>query len=372
MKRRFLCATLLLLVASLAKADEIPSANNIRAELVVDDLEHPVQILSAPGEQGRLYVAERGGIVRILENGKLLREELLDLSAVVHKKHPHGLLGIAFAPDYPTSRLFYAAYIDPQGDVNVGRFRHTGEDTADEDSMTVIIKLAQAFPNSHGAAIGFGPDGYLYLSWGDGGGPTESLESTQRLSSLFGKVLRIDVSHEGKYSIPADNPFFNQPKALGEVWALGFRNPRHLSFDRLRGDLLVIDEGTRLTEVNKIERGKNYGWGVLEGTSCVSTPCSLPSATSPLFTVSTTESFVGGFVYHGSRLPELEGSYIFADSASGEIHASTPRDGTWNTRRIYSLPKKSISTIGESSSGEILIGTRSGEIFTIEKRRVAP
>lgn len=367
MRLHWLCAFLTFFLASVAYADEAKTPGGIRATLLTDDLNHPVQITSAPGEPARLYIAERGGIVRILENGKLLSEEVLDISTVVHKKHPHGLLGIAFAPDYKNSRIFYAAYIDPQGDVNVGRFRHASEDVADEDSMTVIIKLAQAFPNTHGAAIGFGPDGYLYLSWGDGGGPTENLESTQRLSSLFGKVLRIDVSHEGKYSIPADNPFFNQPKALGEVWALGFRNPRHLSFDRLRGDLLVIDEGARLTEVNKIERGKNYGWSVMEGTGCIATPCALPSATSPLFTVSTTEAFVGGFVYHGSRLPDLEGAYIFADSASGEVFASTPRDGTWDTRRIYSLPKKSISTIGESSSGEILIGTLAGELLTLEK-----
>ena len=157
--------------------------------------------------------------------------------------------------------------------------------------MTVVIKLAQAFPNTHGASMGFGKDGHLYIAWGDGGGPAENLDATQRLDSLFGKVLRIDVSKDGKYSVPTDSPFVSQPKALPEIWALGFRNPRHLSFDRLRGDLFVVDEGKRLTEINTVQREKNYGWSVMEGADCVSSPCSLINAAPPLFSTTTTGSF---------------------------------------------------------------------------------
>ncbi len=368
MRRYLLCAIIVIAVGALASAEEHPPTEDFRAELVVDDLDHPVQITSAPDEPDRLYVAERGGSVRVLHDRKLLGRELLDISAVVHKKHPHGLLNIAFSPDYKTSRIFFAAYIDPQGDVNIARFHHSDQESADEDSMTIVIKLAQAFSNTHGAAIGFGRDGYLYVSWGDGGGPSEAIQAAQRLDSLFGKVLRIDVSKEGKYSVPSDNPFFSRPKSLPEIWASGFRNPRHLSFDRKRGDLLVIDEGTRVTEMNSVNRGANYGWNILEGTSCVSQPCSLPDATSPIFTVSTAASFVGGAVYRGTALPQLEGSYIFADRVTGELFASTQRSGTWQPRRILSLPAQSITALGEDSTGEIMIGTLSGELYKLTPR----
>jgi glucose/arabinose dehydrogenase len=365
MWRRWLCATLSLVIAATANADEGTAPETVRAELVVDDLDHPVQITSAPGEPERLYVVERGGEVRILQNKKILSEDLLDLTSVVHKKHPHGLLRVAFAPDFARSGRFYAMYVDPQGDINVGRFTRDNESAQDEDSMTVVIKLAQAFPNTHGASMGFGKDGYLYIAWGDGGGPKENLEATQRLDSLFGKVLRIDVSNEGRYAVPADNPFSGQPKALPEIWGLGFRDPRQLAFDRLRGDLLLVDEGERLTEVNAVERGKNYGWSVMEGSDCASNPCSLTNATSPLFTSTLTRAFIGGVMYRGSRLPELRDSYIFADGASGEVFASTASTGTRVTRRILQLTKSQISAIGEDADGEIYIGTPSGELLTL-------
>ena len=231
--------------------------------------------------------------------------------------------------------------------------------------MTVVIKLAQAFPNTHGASMGFGKDGHLYIAWGDGGGPAENLDATQRLDSLFGKVLRIDVSKDGKYSVPTDSPFVSQPKALPEIWALGFRNPRHLSFDRLRGDLFVVDEGKRLTEINTVQREKNYGWSVMEGADCVSSPCSLINAAPPLFSTTTTGSFVGGTVYRGSRFPTLQDSYIFADSASGEVFASPAGAGTRSYSRILQLSKNEISAIGEGADGEIYIGTLSGQLLSL-------
>jgi glucose/arabinose dehydrogenase len=372
MRSRWLCAVLTLVVGSIANADEVVTPDAVRAELVVDDLDHPVQITSAPGEPERLYVVERGGEVRIVQNKKVLSEELLDISSVVRKNHPHGLLGIAFAPDFATSGQFYAAYVDPQGDINVGRFFRNKESAPDEDSMTVVIKLAQAFPNTHGAAIGFGKDGYLYVTWGDGGGPAENLEVTQRLDSLFGKVLRLDVSKAGKYSVPSDNPFLNQTKALKEIWALGLRNPRHLSFDRKQGDLLVVDEGERLTEVNIIERGKNYGGKVVDGSECAANPCSLTNTSPPLFTANATRSVIGGVIYRGSRFTELEGAYIFADGVSGEVFASIATGATRTTRLIMQLTKNQISAIGEDADGELYIGTPSGELLTLVKPPAGP
>jgi glucose/arabinose dehydrogenase len=140
-----------------------------------------------------------------------------------------------------------------------------------------------------------------------------------------------------------------------------------LSFDRKQGDLLVVDEGERLTEVNIIERGKNYGWNVMEGSECASNPCPLTNGSPPLFTTSTTSSFVGGFIYRGSRFAELEGSYIFADSASGAVFASIAGTGTRATRRVLQLTKNPISAIGEDANGEIYIGTLSGELLTLVK-----
>jgi glucose/arabinose dehydrogenase len=368
MKRSFWIFGPLLLYISVAVAEDPKRSTTIRTQLLTNDLEHPSQITYAPGEPDRLYIVEREGLVRVLQNGKLRRDELLDIEGHVSKKPMQGLRSVAFPPDYQRSGVFYADLIDVQGDVVIGKFPRLKEDAADWNSLVVLMKFAQAFPNDNGSFMAFGPDSLLYVSSGDGGGPIESIEAAQRTSSLFGKVLRIMPTPEGKYTSPTDNPFSNRPHALPEIWAIGFKNPRHFSFDRQTGRLILEDEGRKTVELNRIDKGGNYGWNEAEATSCTRSNCPLASFTPPLTTIQSEgspEHFVPGFIYRGSKIPALQGRYLFADSGSGQISTLAETNGGWAQTPLIKLAGKTITAIGEDSAGEPYIATDEGELFAL-------
>ena len=368
MKLSFWVASLLLLVATPVVAEDPKRSTRVRATLVNDDLDSPSQITHAPGEPDRLYIVEREGLVRIVQNGKLLKEDLLDIRGHVGQKPSQGLLSIAFPPDYQTSKVFYADLIDVQGDVVIGRFPRPADDAAHWDSLAVVMKFAQAFPNDNGSFMTFGPDSQLYISTGDGGGPRESIDSVQRTSSLFGKVLRITPSVNGTYSAPSNNPFVGHKQALPEIWALGFKNPRFVSFDRQTGRLLLADEGSAVIEVNRIDRGQNYGWNEMEDTRCVRPHCNTASFVPPLTSIhldSAPNHFVWGFVYRGSKIPELQGRYLFADGATGQVYTLTERNSSWTQAPLIHLAGHVITAIGEDANGEPYIATGEGELFAL-------
>jgi glucose/arabinose dehydrogenase len=279
-----------------------------------------------------------------------------------------GLRGVAFPPDYQSSGVFYADFIDVQGDVVIGRFHRLKDDPAEWDSLGVLMKFAQAFPNDNGSFMVFGPDSLLYISSGDGGGPTESIEAAQRTSSLVGKVLRISPTADGKYTSPNDNPFTNQSRALSEIWAVGFRNPRHFSFDRQTHRLLLVDQGRKTLELNYIDKGQNYGWNIAEGTSCTLPNCNLAGLTPPTTTIQPEifpDKFVPGFVYRGAKIPQLQGRYLFGDASTGQLFTLAETNGSWTQSNLIQLAGKKISAIGEDAAGEPYIGTDEGELLAL-------
>jgi glucose/arabinose dehydrogenase len=370
MKLSFWVASLLLLVTSPVAAEDPKRPIPIRATLVTDDLEHPSQITYAPGEPDRLYIVEREGAIRILQNTKLLRYDLLDIESHVGTKPTQGLLSVAFPSDYQTSKVFYVDLIDVQGDVVIGKFSRLKDEAAEWESLAVLMKLAQAFPNTNGSYMAFGPDSLLYISAGDGGGPRESIDAVQRSSSLFGKMLRINPAGNGTYTSPTDNPFVGRHQALPEIWALGFRNPRHFSFDRQTGRLLLTDQGDKTIELDRVGKGENFGWNEMEGTSCVRSNCNTSGFVPPLTSIQMDGSpahFVGGFVYRASKIPELQGRYLFANGAAGQVYTLTETNAAWSQSPLIHLEGRSITAIGEDASGEPYIATDEGELFALIK-----
>lgn len=363
-----LICSAVLIRAAVAYAEPSTKSPSIRAHLISDDFEHPVQIVSDGNHPAYLYIVERAGIVRALKNGELVADELLDLEGTVSTKHAHGLMSVTFPPSESEPKNFYASFIDVQGDIIVAQFPVRQGNPADDDSMTILMKLAQAFSNTNSTHIEFGPDTYLYISSGDGGGPPENFQAAQRLSSLFGKILRVKPEPRGGYSTPSDNPYTTEPHALPENWALGFRNPRHFSFDRKTGGLFVLDEGVRQVEVNRVERGKNYGWNEMEGSTCLHSTCLPPAFQAPIATLTSAQSpndIVGGFVYRGARFPELQGTYIYAISSLGELRLLRESAEGWKDAPLIRLPNKLITAIGSDSNGEPLCATDNGELFEL-------
>lgn len=370
MRSLLFCLTALSLPTLTAVAQDVKVESSIRVEQISDDFNYPVQVTSTKDAPTKLYIVEKEGTVRVLEAGKLSRRDLLDIEEIISRKRPHGLMGITFPPDYAKSRVFYVNFMDAQGDTIVGRFPALEQDTADEDSLTVVVKLAQLFPNENGSHIQFGSDGFLYISSGDGGGTHEHTVASQRLNSLTGKILRIDPSTTPKYTVPQDNPLQGQPQAFPEIWALGFHNPKHFSFDRNSGRMFLIDSHAELDELNIIEKGKNYGWDSALGTACAHAPCEPATFQRPVFiqaALTPKSEMIGGVLYRGDKIAALRGQYIFADENSGQIYAAVEGPDSWKALPIIKLAGQTITSIGEDALGEIFITTREGLLFALTK-----
>jgi glucose/arabinose dehydrogenase len=280
-----------------------------------------------------------------------------------------GLLGLAFHPDYENNGFFFVYYVtdSPRRD-RLSRFQVTADaNVADPASEKILLEFEDDYPNHNGGGICFGPDGYLYVGIGDEGGAGDPDNNAQDLSRPFGKILRIDVDQNVDttpyHGIPADNPYAGNASGYREdIWAHGFRNPWRISFDAVEGDLFAGDVGQRTwEEIDIIERGGNFGWDCLEGGQDYN---EAENPSSPLCTGATNifapvlvygrsdgASITGGYVYHGSRLPELQRRYIYGDFSSGKIWAlSSPGSSTLLIdTALY------ISTFGVAQDGELLV-----------------
>ena len=345
---------------------------------VVSGLNKPVDLTYAPGEEQRVYVVEQAGVIRIIENGALLAEPFLDLrSRVGSQGNEQGLLGLAFHPQYAQNGWLYVNYTDRQGNSVVARFTRSGASSqADPESEAVLLRVEQPYGNHNGGGVVFGPDGFLYLSFGDGGSANDPLGAGQSTDTLLGKILRVDVSAGQGSTIPADNPFA-AGGGRAEIWAWGLRNPWRFSFDRLTGDVYIADVGqNQYEEINFWPAGSppnaNFGWDLREASHPFegSVPAGL-QLTDPVWEYDHSQgcSVTGGYVYRGPALPEWQGAYIFGDYCSGLIWGLKQTDGSWQTQPLFDTDAN-ISAFGLDAQGELyLLDHRTGRVLRLERAR---
>jgi glucose/arabinose dehydrogenase len=311
---------------------------------------------------GRWFVTEQQGRVFVFDDRPDAQAQLfLDLrDRVSTAGAEEGLLGLAFSPDFASSRSLYLYYSASGGQRRTILSRFIPNADGSGSSEVRLLEIPQPFPNHKGGQIVFGPDGYLYVGLGDGGSGRDPMGNGQNVGVILGKILRLDVSGGGNqpYQIPADNPFAGRPGARGEIWAYGLRNPWRFSFDP-QGRLWVGDVGqNEREEIDVVTRGGNYGWGIMEGMDCLDQrPCNKEGLVLPIFEYNTGAncSITGGFVYRGSSIPALQGAYVYADYCSGRIWALR-YDGANVTEQAELLDAPfPISSFAQDRAGELYV-----------------
>lgn len=339
----------------------------------------PVFLTSAPGD-ARLFIVERAGRIRILQDGALAPTPLLDISSRVSTEGEGGLLSMAFHPQYESNGFFFIYFIDTDHNMVIERHKRlAGTDMCDPCATIKILSIPHpTFTNHYGGLVSFGPDGYLYLATGDGGGAGDPFRNAQNLDSLLGKILRIDVSASSAsapYAIPPSNPFAGQAGRRGEIWAYGLRNPFRYTFD---GNLLyTADVGQARREEVDIapfaQGGLNYGWNIMEGTLCFNAAsCNQAGLTLPAFDYDHGANgvngcaIVGGFVYRGKAMPELAGHYFYSDYCGGYLKSFLNSDGTLSLHKDWRIPAiGNIVSFGRDADGELYLLAESGKVFKI-------
>jgi glucose/arabinose dehydrogenase len=336
-------------------------------------------VAAPPGDHERLKAVEKEGVVRLLKNGALQETPFLDIRDRVHTSSENGLLALAFAPDYAESGLFYAAYNDSPGTLSLVELRrsHGDPDIADAGSERTLLVISKPTTTHNGGMLQFGPDGYLYMSVGDGGSPPEAPigVSGQRLSDPLGSILRIDPRGDDLYAIPSDNPFLERPDARPEIVAYGLRNPWRFWIDAKTRTMLIGDAGEKAREeLDKLSLdrlGVNFGWPCREGTI---TPAFAPGDCEGPFVPPVYEyeyrsgsfcSVVGGVVVRDRRLPRLDGLFLFSDFCNGGIRAIHPEAATPHLF-VFGRAVRMPTTFGVDGLGRVHVGTLAGDVYRVD------
>jgi glucose/arabinose dehydrogenase len=382
-------------------------AQSIKSVRIASGLARPIYLTHAPGDPSRMFVIEKQGRVRVIKDGTLLPTPFIDIDPLVtggtSSNSEQGLLGLAFHPDYQTNGKFYLSYtaVAGSGDTVVAEYTVSANPDVANTAQTTVITYDQPQANHNGGWIGFGPDGFMYVASGDGGnandqgtGHTEPGGNAQDINKLLGKLLRIDVNGDDfpgdankNYRIPAGNPYVGVAGA-DENFHIGLRNPWRVSFDRLTGDMWIGDVGQNAwEEIDFLAAGTpggvNFGWRCFEGNATFNfdSVCTGKTFTPPIWVYDHSGkcSVTGGYVYRGCAIPELSGTYFFAEFCSNQIWSLqyTPSSGvvgfTERTAELAPGGGLSIGTItsfGEDYFGEIYIcdqgsGAANGEIYKI-------
>jgi glucose/arabinose dehydrogenase len=348
-----------------------PELGGVRLKLTqIGELDGPLAMAVRKGDDA-LYFAEQGGRVMAIRDGQVDSTPVLDIRSAVSSGGEQGLLGLAFSPD---GTFLYVDFTDVNGDTRVLEFRmHGGE--VDRSSARQVLFVDQPFSNHNGGEVIFGPDGYLYVGLGDGGSEGDPQNNSQSLSTLLGKILRIDPRPSGgkPYAIPSDNPFVGTAGARPEIWAYGLRNPWRFSFDRATGDLWIGDVGGGQREevdfqLASSKGGENYGWNRMEG-SFVFEGARPPNAVLPVFDYSHEGGncvVTGGYVYRGTAIPNLAGAYLFADFCLGQLIGLQMEGGKVVARRAFQVRVPEVSSFGEDQHGELYAISLAGPIYRME------
>jgi glucose/arabinose dehydrogenase len=348
----------------------------IAVRLVASGFDRPVDFAVPADGSNRMFIVEQAGRIRVMRNGRLAEQPFLDLHGEVSCCGERGLLSMAFHPRFAETGWFFVSYTNTAGDTRAVRYQVTppSADVADPASGQTILAVDQPAANHNGGLVLFGPDGYLYIGLGDGGGGNS--DNGQDLGTLLGKILRIDVDHPASdlpYSIPPDNPFVTTPGARSEIWALGLRNPWRFSFDRATGDLWIGDVGSALYEEINFQPsgsqgGENYGWDLMEGTHCRhANGCDRLGLVLPVSGFDRNEGCVvtGGYVYRGHAIPHLAGTYLFADYCSGDVWGLRATNaGEWQRIGPVSTGLRIVS-FAEDANGELYLVDLEGGIYQI-------
>ena len=340
----------------------------------------PLYVTAPPGDKRRLFVVNQRGRIDEVLDGQKLGTPFLDLSGRISCCGERGLLSMAFAPDYASSRRFYVYYTNRSGDTSVVEYRRAGDsEQAAESSARVVLSQRQPESNHNGGLVLFGPDNLLYVGLGDGGGADDqhgSRGNGQNLGTLLGKILRIDPRASGgrAYRIPRSNPFVNRRGARGEIYAYGLRNPWRFSFDRATGDLAIGDVGQNAFEEVDFARrggarGANYGWRVFEGNRRNYSGESARNAVKPVLTYRTgpggTCAVTGGYVVRDSALGSLVGRYIYGDFCAGFVRSARLRAGGASEKRSLGLHVDELSSFGEDAAGRIYLTSLGGPVYRL-------
>ncbi len=366
------------LLASVVAASSDARAQSIQLEPVLTGLSSPLYVGNARDGSRRLFIVERGGLIRVLQNGSTTTTLFLDISSRVAAGNERGLLGLAFHPQFAVNRRFFVNYTRvSDGATVIAEYRASAanRDVADT-AETVLLVIAQPFSNHNGGMIEFGNDGFLYIGMGDGGSANDPGNRAQNIDELLGKMLRIDIDTPNgsiPYSSPPDNPFFGATAGRDEIYAVGLRNPFRWSFDRTTGQLYAGDVGQgQREEIDIITLGSNYGWRVFEGTLCTNLDppqCAASGFTAPIAEYTHASgrcSITGGYVYRGARASLPTGAYVYGDFCTGEIFKL--ESGVQSLLLDTSL---GISSFGEDEFGELYVVGLSGTVSRI-RSSVAP
>lgn len=390
-----LATALTIAAAGAASGDNL----QLGTTLVASGLFRPLYVTSPPGDTARIFIVEQHtGNIKIVKNGSLLGQPFMTQVGLT-TGNEQGLLGLAFHPEYPDSPYFYIDYTRSNGATVIKRYTTSANpDSADTTSGFTLLVVPQPQSNHNGGWIAFGPDGYLYIAMGDGGGAGDDdaghdvlVGNGQSDATLLGKMLRIDVDNhaDSAYAIPPDNPYIGQIGKRWEIWAKGLRNPWRNSFDRLTGDIYIGDVGqdvweevdyTPASDPDNVIR--NYGWRKFEGYAVFNcpSPCDSSGLIRPIHVYSHGGtpfrcSLTGGYVYRGSAIPQLQGHYIFADYCSDDIWTTRVINNNGQTTEIVNrrtdlspgggLIIADITSFGEDARGEIYICDQGGEVFKI-------
>jgi glucose/arabinose dehydrogenase len=371
-------------------ASEAPAPSIFDVERVFPGLNFtlPVALLQAPRDGTRWFVVEQGGAVRVFANNAQAATfgTFIDISARVAAGGEMGLLGMAFHPDFPANPRVYLSYTNQSAGLvsRISEFMLGADGNLDPGTERILLSIEQPETNHNGGQIAFGPDGYLYAGMGDGGGANDqhgTIGNGQRVSTLLGKMLRIDVSPASGYGIPPDNPFAGNPQcgATGvgaqgcpEIYASGLRNPWRWSFDRSTGALWLGDVGQNaVEEIDRVTLGGNYGWRCFEGTRATGLACgAAQNLLPPVAEYGRSEggSVTGGYVYRGAAIAELFGRYVFGDFVSGRlwhIAGDTPPTAVMSGGLETGL---NIASFGEDVAGELYIVHYGGQLYRLRRR----
>ncbi|MBI4083716.1 MAG: PQQ-dependent sugar dehydrogenase [Candidatus Lambdaproteobacteria bacterium] len=341
-------------------------------------LDRPLHVVQAPWDPAELLVVEQPGrILRFRRDGADVAGVVLDIRARVSTEgYEEGLLSAAFHPRFAENGALYVYYSAawPRRSV-VARYQLTrGARVAEPGSERVILEVPQPYRNHNGGLVAFGPEGYLYIGLGDGGSAGDPHGHGQNRKTLLGSILRIDVDRAEagrRYAIPADNPFAaSRDGSRGEIWAYGLRNPWRFSFDRATGDLWVGDVGQdEIEEVDRIVRGGNYGWAIMEGSRCFRPARNCPRGGLALpiteYTHGEGSSITGGYVYRGAAIPGLRGRYVFGDFGNGTLWSIPAQAQGAAPPEPLLKTQLALASFGEDGAGELYLADLRGAVYRI-------